>query len=340
MTRILIIYTGGTIGMVNDPTTGMLRPFDFEQVRTNVPELELLKHEFSIHSFDPVIDSSDVNTAVWIELAKLIEKNYNQFDGFVVLHGSDTMAYTASMLSFMLENLAKPVIFTGSQLPIGEIRTDARENLITAIEIAASKEQGRAMVPEVCICFNGQLLRGNRSTKYHANSFDAFRSVNHPCLVEAGVHLIFNKGQVLPLPEASFKVHTELNEQVAVLKVFPGISAATLNAIASSGALKIIILETFGAGNACTQDWFLEELKEAINRGILILDITQCAGGSVELGRYETSKYLQEMGVVSGYDMTFEAAVTKSMFLLGQGLSGNKLKEQLQSSLRGELTVS
>lgn len=338
MTKILIIYTGGTIGMVNDPKTGVLIPFNFEQIQQNVPELARLNYDLSVHSFDPILDSSNMSPLIWEELANLIKDKYEDFDGFVILHGSDTMSFTASALSFMLENLSKPVILTGSQLPIGEIRTDAKENLITALEIAATKKQGKAMVPEVCVYFDYQLFRGNRSIKYNSEKFEAFRSPNYPILAEAGVNLSFYKNYIAKQPIAPLKVHTKFNANIGVLKLYPGISPQAVHAITKS-SVDAIVLETFGSGNTNTADWFISSLEEAINNGKLIIDITQCKRGSVELGKYETSKKLQQMGVVSGYDTTFEATVTKLMYLMGQDYTNAEVGALMEQSLRGELTV-
>jgi L-asparaginase len=338
MTKILIIYTGGTIGMVNDPLTGSLIPFDFGQIQQNVPELARLNYDLEVHSFDPILDSSNMDPDAWVELARIIEDRYAEFDGFVILHGSDTMAFTASALSFMLENLGKPVVLTGSQLPIGEIRTDAKENLITALEIAATKKNNAPMVPEVCICFDYQLFRGNRSIKYNSEKFEAFQSPNYPVLAEAGVHLSFYKNYIKHQPKGDFKVHYKLDPNIGVLKLYPGISKTAVDAITES-AVDAIVLETFGSGNTTTAEWFTQSLWRAIDRGKIIVDISQCQGGSVQLGKYETSKRLQEMGVLSGYDMTFEAAITKLMFLMGQGLSRQQIVTLMESSLRGELTV-
>jgi L-asparaginase len=337
MTKVLIIYTGGTIGMVHDKVTGVLKPLDFEHITENVPELQRLPYEITVISFNEIIDSSNMSPAIWVELATLIEKNYELYDGFVILHGSDTMAFTASALSFMLEGLNKPVIFTGSQLPIGEIRTDAKENLITALEIASAKLNGRARVPEVCIYFDFQLFRGNRSFKYNSAKFEAFRSPNFPVLAEAGVHLRFNDSSIRKCDECIFRVHKKLNNSIAVLKLYPGISKETVGAIVSS-ATDAIILESFGAGNTTTDKWFLDCLRTAISAGKIILDISQCKVGTVELGRYETSRDLKNMGVVSGFDMTYEAAVTKLMFLLGRGFTYDRLSSLIETDLRGELS--
>jgi L-asparaginase len=338
MTNVLIIYTGGTIGMVNDPKTGVLVPFNFEQITDHVPELKRLKYKLTVHSFDPLIDSSNMSPEIYKELALRIQRDYDQYDGFVILHGSDTMSYTASALSFMIENLDKPVIFTGSQLPVNGIRTDAKENLITALEIAAEKRKGKAMVPEVCIYFDYKLFRGNRSFKYNSEKFEAFRSPNYPILAEAGVYLKFNRNYILKPNSEPVKFHTKLDSAIGILKLYPGISPAIVRA-ALSADCKAVIMETFGSGNTSTEKWFLDLLREAIKEGKLILNISQCKVGTVELGRYETSRELREMGVVSGYDMTFEAAVTKLMYLLGNFKSNKKIAEYLETDLRGELTV-
>ena len=338
MTNVLIIYTGGTIGMINDPKTGVLVPFNFEQITDHVPELKRLKYKLTVHSFDPLIDSSNMSPEIYKELALRIQRDYDQYDGFVILHGSDTMSYTASALSFMIENLDKPVIFTGSQLPVNGIRTDAKENLITALEIAAEKRKGKAMVPEVCIYFDYKLFRGNRSFKYNSEKFEAFRSPNYPILAEAGVYLKFNRNYILKPNSEPVKFHTKLDSAIGILKLYPGISPEIVRA-ALSADCKAVIMETFGSGNTSTEKWFLDLLRGAIKDGKLILNISQCKVGTVELGRYETSRELREMGVVSGYDMTFEAAVTKLMYLLGNFKSNKKIAEYLETDLRGELTV-
>lgn len=338
MTKILIIYTGGTVGMIYDEKTKALRPIGFNEIRNNLPELYRMGIDFYVYTFNPPMDSSDMHPDTWVEIAGIIEDRYDRYDGFVILHGSDTMAFTASALSFMLENLSKPVILTGSQLPIGKIRTDAKENIITAMEIASTRIQGEASVPEVSIYFDFSLFRGNRSKKYNAEKFEAFYSMNYPPLAEAGIDIKYKRQFVLPMPELPLKVHKNLDDNITVLKIFPGISRKAVEATLSVPGLKGVILETFGSGNTNTQPWFVECLKNAIDRGVLMVNITQCDGGSVDLGKYETSQQLLEIGVVSGHDMTFEAGITKLMFVLGLGLSPEDAKQMIQTPLRGELT--
>jgi L-asparaginase len=339
MSQILIIYTGGTIGMMSDPVTKTLVPINFEQIMDNVPELEKLNCKIKVHSFEQIIDSSNMNPVVWGELAALIEANYDEVDGFVILHGSDTMAFTASALSFMLQNLNKPVIFTGSQLPISAVRTDAKENLMTSIEIAKAKKNDRSRVPEVCIYFDYKLFRGNRAFKYNSSKFEAFRSPNYPILAESGVHLRFSANDIREPGEGPLIIHNELVSDVAVLKLYPGISPKVVETIVNAD-VRGIVMETFGAGNTTTDQWFIDLLKNAIDKGKVILDISQCKVGTVELGRYETSKQLKDIGVANGYDMTYEAAVTKMMYLLGQIDDPKEVKRCLERDLRGELTES
>ena len=338
-TSILVLYTGGTIGMMKDPDTGALVPFDFENIYKHLPMLGNLCYRLDFYSFDPLIDSSNMNPEFWAMLATKIEENYEKYDGFVVLHGSDTMAYTASALSFMLENLGKPVVLTGSQLPMGEVRTDGRENFLAAIEIAAAKENDLSVVPEVCIFFQDKLLRGNRTTKFNAEDFNAFTSTNYPLLADVGVHIKYNKERILKPTFKKLKLHTQMDPNVGILKLFPGISPDFVRHALNTPNLKGLVLETFGSGNATTAPWFLEALKEATDKGLIILNITQCQGGSVEMGRYETSLEMSRIGVVSGYDMTAEAAVAKLMYLIGEGQPREKILELLPLPIRGELTL-
>ncbi len=336
--NVLIIYTGGTIGMVNDPKSHTFVPFDFKHLYQQVPELGKFDLNISVNSFDKPIDSSDMNIEDWVKIASTIKENYNDYDGFVVLHGTDTMAFTASALSFMLENLNKPVILTGAQLPIGVIRTDGKENLITAIEIAGAKQNNEPIVKEVAIYFEYKLYRGNRTHKYNAEHFDAFKSPNYPILAEAGIDIDYNYQALNKQVGGTLNVSSAMNCNIGVLKLFPGITPSLVKSIFSIDGIKAVIVETFGSGNGTTRKWFLDEIEQAVRNGIIVLNITQCNQGSVEQGRYATSIGLKNAGVIGGMDMTFEAAVTKLMYLLGNYSDIDEIKKLLQLNLRGEIS--
>lgn len=340
--KILIIYTGGTIGMIENPATKSLQPFDFTHLIDNVPKVKMLDYDIHNIQFNPPIDSANMSPSHWKDIATAIEDNYDSFDGFVVLHGTDTMAFTASALSFMLENLHKPVIITGSQLPIGEVRTDGEENLITALQVAAARDSnGDPMVQEVAILFENYLWRGNRSTKMSADNFNAFKSNNYPPLAKIGLEIHFNEESLYRVPsKRPLKVRYEMNTNVMYISLFPGITEKTLRYLLDTPDIKGIVLKTYGAGNGPDEKWVTDALRSATDRGMVVLNVTQCVNGGVNTNMYDTGNNLIKAGVVSGYDITHEAAITKMMYLFGTALSAENVKKYLCCSLCGEVTIS
>ena len=337
---VLLIYTGGTIGMIENPETGALETFNFDHLLNHVPELKRFNYNIATYQFNPPIDSSDMEPSDWAKLVEIISNHYEYYDGFVILHGTDTMAYTASALSFMLENLGKPVILTGSQLPIDMLRTDGKENLISAIEIAAAANpDGTSVVSEVCILFENSLMRGNRTTKINAENFNAFRSYNFPILAHAGIHIKYETHLLRkPDPTRPMKPHYLLNASVLIFTLFPGIREEAVSAIFNAPGLRAVVMKTFGSGNAPQKPWLIRLLHEANKKGIIVVNITQCLTGTVEMERYQTGHQLLAAGVISGHDSTPESAITKLMFLLAHGLTVDEIRRQIDSDLAGEIT--
>lgn len=327
--------------MIENPVTHALQPFDFSHLIDNVPKVKMLGYDIDNIQFNPPIDSSNMSPQHWSEIACAIYKHYDSYDGFVVLHGTDTMAFTASALSFMLENLRKPVIITGSQLPIGEVRTDGEENLITALQVAAAIDrEGNPMVQEVAILFNDSLLRGNRSTKMSADNFNAFKSNNYPELARIGLSITFMEKNLLrPQGNAPLTLHNALDNSVIFIELYPGMCHATLKHMLNTPGIKAVVLKTYGAGNAPSEPWFIDTITQAVQRGIIVLNVTQCANGGVNDKLYETGNSLSAAGVISGHDITSEAAITKLMHLFGQGFDTGNVRNALNRSLCGEVTI-
>lgn len=338
---LLLIYTGGTIGMKQDMKDLTLKPFDFSQILDEVPEIRKFAFKIDTYSFEPPIDSSDVEPSLWQDLARLIKDKYEDYDGFIILHGTDTMSYSASALSFMLDGLTKPVIFTGSQLPIGVPRTDGKENLISAVEIASAKdEEGHPAVPEVCVCFDSLLMRGNRSTKVNSEVFRAFQSPNFPPLAEAGINIRYNNEYIRKPNDwyQSLTINTDLDTRVSILKIHPGITPEVVRNILCGKDTRAIIMETYGSGNAPTRDWFLDIVKESSAMNKIIVNVTQCLAGTVNMNIYANGKALERAGVIDGYDSTTESALAKLFYLMGKSRDNEWVKAMMGRNLKGEIS--
>ncbi len=334
--KILVIYAGGTIGMIKSATTGALMPVEKTSFFESIPEIKRMDCVVEFISLEKIKDSSNVSPKDWLSIADIIYNKYDNYHGFVLLHGTDTMAYTASALSFLFRNLSKPVVLTGSQLPSGLYRSDAKDNIVNSIEIAGSYKNGKAIVPEVSICFENNLFRGNRTHKNNAEHFNAFQSINYPALAHIGVNLNFNPTFILSFPDDRFKCHDQIDTNVAVLKLFPGITESTSKIVLENPLIKGVVLETLGSGNIPGHSWLINAIEKAIKNGKKIVNISQCAGGGVDQKKYSSGYNLEQIGVISGFDMTIEAAITKMMFLLGNAYESGNFKALMQKSLRGE----